>query len=84
MSRAGDRPSSSKRYCREAIGYANGSLLWADIAQLRAHSTRRDAVLEPATRNVSSRAGASGRGAIGEVIPHASSLDEIAAPDVAG
>lgn len=32
-----------------AIGYANGSVLWADLAQLRAHATRRDAVLEPAT-----------------------------------
>lgn len=32
-----------------AIGYANGSVLWADVAQLRAHSTHRDAVLEPAT-----------------------------------
>ncbi len=30
-----------------AIGYANGSLLWADIAQLRLHATHRDAELKP-------------------------------------
>jgi hypothetical protein len=32
-----------------ALGYANGSLLWADLAQLKLHSTHRDAVLKPAT-----------------------------------
>ena len=32
-----------------AIAYANGSVLWADVAQLRAHATHRDAALKPTT-----------------------------------